>query len=561
MRHFFLSLFLTTSAVAQAGKNNDPSPKPNLRITTNAPQAVIFGKQGQLGQISNGGTLNIHVESGWSDITIKGDGFVERNIKTFVPGSDMTDLFIEVAGQQAQGGIAPSGAPETYNFRLIKDTPSHCSDLIRMTPKSQHEKLFCRPKSLYQEFRNLGVTLTPGLDAAEPSIRPLVTEFKSMMRYKWYPSLQVKSEQILAGIASNALGFEAAMISSLWGEDCQRILSLATDASRQGVSSANLTLITGLCFQLAGKPREAIAGYKPLFDQTLNSKNDFSVSKIYWHLAVLQIAQSPEDAIKTLESCVLSNPWFKPCSLLLHDLYISKGFLKKATLFKKKLDQQAETSLLPIIDNTINLMKNKQFSKVADNLSRLSQTQETFEVRWLKLLNSMEHHKDIRNEDIYLATNTYVMTEKTALRVMKLIAKTNNLTWTEQALRSVTRDFPNNGYFWAELGQLLFDQNRCRDVITLLDQVKVKSKKEMAAISELTGRCYITLKDFDNGIQRLKALTSQAPFDWRSHYHLAEGFAKAGRITEALSSYDEALSHKPPQKIFNEINTKIKELK
>jgi len=561
MGHFLLLLIISGFAFGENAKSNSSPVKPNIRITTNAEKATIYVKQVELGQLSKTSFLATHIENGWNEISIQGDGFVERRVKVFITGSDLTDVFIEVGAQQT-----PNLSPKLINFannqfQSIQRTPSHCLEIRRITPRSQREKLFCQPPNLFAELYNLGIGLTPGLSANEPSIRPLITEFKGLMRYSWQPSWQIKSEQIYAGIATNALGAEAAMVSSLWGDDCQRILSLAAETQKQGIFTPNMLLMNGICYQLGGKNQEAITNYISAIDQLKSAKNDFAISKIYWHLAMLQLPSSVDESIKILESCTLSNPWFKPCSQTLHDLYLSQGFLKKGVIFERTLTKETEKKLWPIMEKISEMLQKKQWGKINDVYQNLPQMSETFELRWLHILSLYSQGKDVNAEELYSASTSYVTSEKSANYIVNLITQTKNPGWIEQSLKSVTRDFPKNGYFWWRMGQLMFDQNRCREVVSSIGKIEVASKAHMGSISDLTGRCYIILKDFEKGLEKLKAFTSYAPRDWRSHSHLADGFARAGRVSEAISSYEEALSHNPPAKNVNEIRAKINELR
>ena len=97
-------------------------------------------------------------------------------------------------------------------------------------------------------------------------------------------------------------------------------------------------------------------------------------------------------------------------------------------------------------------------------------------------------------------------------------------------------------------------------MIALLAPIEVQRKEQQAALAELLGRCYVSAKDYAEGIKTLKRMTRLAPMDWKSHYQLGEAFLKALREKEAKGSYAEALNLNPPEKFKKIIENKIKDL-
>lgn len=543
------------------GQSLKKSAKPTaLRLSSNAEQASILREGILAGEVKKGTPLNIEASPGWNEIVISGPNIIERKVKIFVSNAGVSDVYIETSPKLTQVLPIPQSLPEVDNFRSLANTPSHCSAVLKSTPSSQISKIGCSNKSFLEDIQKIGLRLTNELDATQAVMKQSVLEFKRLIQNPWQSGWIIKSEEIHTSIATNSLGLEAVMLSNILNNNCTRVFEMAKEGIAQGMFSPSMYLMTGVCLNLADQSEAIITLYKPVLDVIkLPAESNSSISALFWHTATQQLLFSSAEATKTLERCVNLNPWYRPCSTLLRDLYFAQGFLKKAQMIQFKLAKETEKRILPVVDSIFAHLSKKDYEKAEKVITSLPRMKETFEVGWLKVLMKHDQNLEIAPEDASNAYNGYITNEKTAIKILPIIEKTLKSEWIENAYKSFTRDLPKNGFYWWKLAKFYMDENRCRDVVILLTGVEVEKKDQQTAITELLGRCLITIKDYSEGIKVLKKMTSLAPSDWKSHYQLAEAFSKASRNAEAKSSYMEALSLKPPEKFLHQIEKKVKE--
>lgn len=555
-----IGLFLLSgNAMGQSFKKE--AKQTALRIASNAKTASV-AKDGILaGEVTASNFLLIEAQQGWNDLTISGSGFVTRNIKTFISVVGTSDLYIETSAKLSPPLPMPQSIPEIKIFTPLSKAPSYCEALKKMTPSSQVSKITCLGKTVADEVNTIGLGFTKDIEPSEALTKQTLLEFKRLMSGPWQPGWQLKSEELHTAMATIPLGMEAVMISSLLSNDCSRVLEMAKEGVGQGVFSPNMYFMTGICLELAGNSKDAVALYNPVLESVKTATDtSASIGNLYWHKATIQLVETPLEAIKTLEACIKANPWYRPCSRLLVNLYTSQGFLKKSIDVNRKIAQEMDKRMAPLADKMLFALSKKDFTKVDSALKALPRLSETFELTWIGLLSKNAQTKELGPEDLGGAAYAYISSEKTALKILTLVEKTLHKEWIEAAYKSFVKDFPGNGYYWWKLGNLYLEDNRCRDVIELLTPIDLQRKDQQAALTELLGRCYIANKDYTLGIKTLKKMTQLAPMDWKSHYQLGEAFTKALREKEAKGSYLEALQLNPPDKFKKMIEKKAREI-
>ena len=556
-----LLMICSLFSICALGQSLKKFAKPTaLRLSSNADQASILREGILAGEVKKTAPLNIEATQGWNEIVISGPNIVERKVKIFVSNAGVSDVYIETSPKLSQTLPIPQSIPKIENFRTLINTPSHCSAVLKSTPSSQLSKIGCTNKSLLEDVQKIGLRLTNDLNATQATLKQSVLEFRRLIQNPWQSGWIIKSEEIHTAIALNPLGLESVMLANILNNNCSRVIEMANEGIAQGIFSPSMYFMTGVCLNLADQSEQVISLYSPVL-ATIKLPTDASssIGNLFWHTATQQLLFSIKDATLTLEKCVNLNPWYRPCSTLLKDLYYAQGFLKKAQLVQIKLAKETEKRIVPVVDSIFSQLGKKDYESAEKTIKSLPRMSETFEVGWLKVLMKHDQNQDIIPEDTSNAYNGYITNEKTALKILPIIEKSLKSEWIENAYKAFTRDLPKNGYYWWKLAKYYMDDNRCRDVIILLNGVEVEKKEQQTAITELLGRCLISIKDYAEGIKVLKKMTSLAPTDWKSHYQLGEAFSKASRNAEAKSSYMEALSLKPPEKFINQIEKKVKE--
>ena len=559
MKLILLFSCLSTLSLGQSLKKE--AKRNTLRLATNAKSASVL-KDGILaGEMKSSEVLLIEAEQGWNELTISGPGIITRSVKFFLSAQGTTDLYIETSPKLKSDLPIPVNIPEAKTFSSIQAAPSHCESLKKMTPSSQVSKITCNDKTVADGLSTIGLRLTRDLEPLDALTKQSVIEFKRLMSSPWLPSWQLKSEEIHTAVALNSLGMEAVMISSILSNDCKRVLEMSREGVNQGIFTPGMYFMTGVCLELGDRSKDAIALYNPVLDSFKKATDtNASIGNLFWHKATIQLQTDPKEAIKTLEVCVNANPWYRPCSKLLVDLYTSQGFLKKSATVSQRIAMETDKRMAPLAEKMLVALAKRDFANINTAIKSLPRLRETFEFTWISLLSKVNQGKELGPEDTEDASTTYISSEKTALKLLPLIEKNFHKDWIELAYKSFVKDFPSNGYYWWKLGNFYIEDSRCRDVIALLAPIEVQRKEQQAALAELLGRCYVSAKDYAEGIKTLKRMTRLAPMDWKSHYQLGEAFLKALREKEAKGSYAEALNLNPPEKFKKIIENKIKDL-
>lgn len=513
------------------------------------------------GEIKAPDVLLIEAQQGWNELTVTGPGIVTRTVKIFLSVIGTTDVYIEASPKLTSDLPIPAAIPEIKAFSPIQSSRSHCEALKKMTPSSQVSKITCHQKTWADDLQSMGLRLTKDLEPDQTLTRQSVVDFKRLMTGPWQPTWQLKSEEIHTAVAVSSLGMEAVMISSIFSNDCKRVLEMASEGVNQGIFSPSMYFVTGICLELGDRTKDVLAIYNPVLDSLKKGTNtSASMGNLFWHKATIQLVTDPKEAIKTLEVCVNANPWYRPCSKLLIDLYTSQGFLKKSTTVNQRIALETDKRMAPVAEKMILALSKKDFANINAALKSLPRLTETFELTWISLLSKNAQGMELGPEDMQEASSAYISSEKTALKLLPLIEKNLDKDWIELAYKRLAKDFPSNGYYWWKLGNLYIEDNRCREVISQLAQVEVERKDQQAALAELLGRCYVAAKDYTLAIKTLKRMTQLAPMDWKSHYQLGEAFSKSLREKEAKGSYTESLLLNPPDKFKKTIEKKIADL-
>ena len=513
----------------------------SVTLNINAPNAAIMDHDFFVGH----GGDRIDSAAGVHIYTISAQGYIPRLVYVQQPKS-----ILALTREVTLAPLPNNGYELELDYRQAKDFPptkkletlnSLCGDFAAAgLSYPENIAVPCNRRTIIDDVKEMGgeaVFLQAQGDPADTAATSLLGRLDHAADDDFYWA----AEELFAAKAGNQLAGNLVAYSAMRRQNCSRVMEIAMETGPAKTPNNGLTIIRGLCLELAGKADKAV----PIYQTMLPATPHPSIG-LYYQVARATRTVNAELAAKTLQTCIDKFPHAYTCY---------EGLAQV-----RALNKQQQGGILTLYSYhkaaaiAIRALFGKQplrlDSKLVSNAAMLRP--HNFELAAAALALGV-------GVPGAMAQATLISDLPSLKALLPMLDKSTPSDTTVSAYQVVAKGYPKEPIYWLKLAGLLSRMGRCDESVRAAEhaQSMISDADRHAALLVTKASCLVRLGRYKEAQRDLSGVLASGHDSWQAHYNMGIIHERLGANADAVQEYNLALQGSLPDSVRAQVEQRL----